>query len=325
MIFIEKIKKTNLIKSLNRHKLLLILVLLISILAIVNRNFFNSFNIRSILNLSSITGFIVIGEALVIITKGIDISVGKIASLSTVILSASMIFFQRYFNNPMVILLSVILTILGSAIIGILNGFFITKLKISPLISTLIGLWLATGIAEYIQKGRPTSLAVDSFNKISNEALFGVIPYSTIVLIVFLIIFYFILNKLPLGRYIYSVGGNEYAAYISGVKTDRIKMLVYILAAVLSAIAGLFLAAFTGFGFPRAASGYEFTAITAVVMGGIAFSGGKGNIVYAIVAVLILELIYKFIYYLGISPFIQGIIVGVILLITVYFNVSKNK
>lgn len=327
MSFKEKIKRINLLQFLNKIKLLLILLLLLLILLFINKDFFNNFNIKSILNLASILGFIVIGESIVIITKQIDISLGKIASLSTVVLSALMIYFQNLnlFSVSIVIFISVILTILAASIMGGLNGFFVTKLGISPLISTLIGFWLATGFAEYIQKGRPTQLAIESFSIINKWAIFNIIPCSSIAIIVVLIIFYFILNKLPLGKYIYSVGGNEYAAYISGINTDRIKMLVYILSSILSAIAGLFLAAFTGFGFPRAAEGYEFTAITAAVIGGVALSGGKGNIVNAIIAILILEVIYKFIYYIGISPFIDGIIVGVILLVAVYANVSKNK
>ena len=325
MTFVKSISRSNVMRFVNRIKLLLVLFVLMLILLFVNKEFYNVFNIRSILNLSSILGFIVIGESLVILTKGIDLSVGKIASLSTVVLSAFMIYFQNYFNGPLVIIISVFLTICVAGLMGSFSGIFVTKFKIAPLISTLIVLWLATGFAGYIQKGRPTEIVIESFNIIGKGSVFNIIPYSTIALLIILLVFYFILNKTSLGKYIYAVGGNEYAAYLSGIKTDRIKILVYILAAVLSAIAGLFLAAYTGYGFPRAADGYEFTAITAAVMGGIALAGGKGNIVNTVLAILILELIYKFLFYIGVSPYIHGVIVGLILLITVYFNVGRNK
>ncbi len=325
MTFVKSISRSNVMRFVNRIKLLLVLFVLMLILLFVNKEFYNVFNIRSILNLSSILGFIVIGESLVILTKGIDLSVGKIASLSTVVLSAFMIYFQNYFNGPLVIIISVFLTICVAGLMGSFSGIFVTKFKIAPLISTLIVLWLATGFAGYIQKGRTTEIVIESFNIIGKGSVFNIIPYSTIALLIILLVFYFILNKTSLGKYIYAVGGNEYAAYLSGIKTDRIKILVYILAAVLSAIAGLFLAAYTGYGFPRAADGYEFTAITAAVMGGIALAGGKGNIVNTVLAILILELIYKFLFYIGLSPYIHGVIVGLILLSTVYFNVSRNK
>ena len=174
MTFIERIKRSNMLIVLNRLKLLLVLIALAIILLFVNKDFFNNYNIKSFLNLASILGFIVIGESLVIITRGIDISVGKIASLSTVILSASMIYFQNFFNAPIVILISVIVTISAAAIMGSLNGFFVSKLKITPLISTLIVLWLATGFAEYIQKGRPTELVIKTFNIIGKGAIFDI-------------------------------------------------------------------------------------------------------------------------------------------------------
>lgn len=308
-----------------RHILLSIYIILALLLITFIDGFYNIFNIASILGLGSIIGFLVIGEALIILTGGIDLSVGNVASFSSVVLAWTMLTCKDQLASPLVIALSVFMAILSGACIGFINGISVTKLRIPPLIATLGGMWIAGGLAEYIFSGVPTRLAIRSFKVVGRLKILGLFPLPFLVFFVIALILSVILEKMKIGRYVYAVGGSKEAAYLSGVKTDKVLITCYVLSGVFSAIGGIFLGAWMIVGDSRAAQGYEFIAITAVVMGGFSLFGGVGNVWDAIIGVYLLQTMRKMIPHLRISPFYEEGIVGTILLIAVLLNVMSVK
>jgi ribose transport system permease protein len=275
--------------------------------------------------LGSIIGFLVLGESIIILLAGLDLSVGAVASFSSVVLAYSMIIFGNSMSVSLVIAFSVVLAILSGAAIGLINGLSVTKLNIPPIIATLGGMWIAMGLAEYIFSGVPTKLEVSSFKLIGRFKVLGVFPLPFLMFMVFAIVSSIILEKTRVGRYVYAVGGSKEAAFLSGLKTDRILITCYTLSGVLSAIGGIFLAAWMIVGDSRGAQGYEFIVITAVVMGGFSLFGGVGNLWDPIIGVFILQTIRKIIPHLRISPFYEEGIVGAILLIAVLINVMSLR
>ncbi len=296
------------------------------LLALTTPEFFNTFNLRSTVTFSSILGFLVLGETIVIITKGIDLSVGSIASLSTVITAALMKFYGKELNNVLIFALCFAISILAGLGIGTINGFFVSYCKVPPFISTLAGLLIGSGFAFFILRGVPTPLAISSFRTIARgNFLIFPIPIPFFSLLIFGITFWYLLSRTSWGKYLYAVGGNEYASFLSGIDTKRIMLSAYQVSGVLAAIGGVMLAALSNAGFPRAAEGYEFRAITAAVIGGVSLSGGEGNLFSALLGIFILTTLGKSIIFWQISPFMEGIFIGSVLLGAMYISVKGKK
>lgn len=308
-----------------RHRLLLVYMVLALGMIIYTDGFFNPFNLASILGLSSIMGFMVIGEALVIITGGIDLSVGNVASFSSVVCAWTMLTFVDKLPVSVVVVLTILFGILCGVFVGFINGFSVAKLKITPLIATLGGFWIAVGLAEYIFSGVPTPLAIKSFSVLGRLKILKIFPLPFIFFSFCSLVVFIILEKMRVGRYVYAVGGSKDAAYLSGIKTERVLIWCYTLSGIFSAIGGIFLAAWMSVGDSRGAMGYEFIAITAVIMGGFSLFGGEGNLWDAVIGIITLQTIRKIIPHLMISTFYEDGIVGAILLIAVLLSVTRRK
>lgn len=308
-----------------RHRLLLVYAALAATMIVLTDGFFNTFNIASILGLGSIIGFMVLGEALVILTGGIDLSVGNVASLASVMTAFTMLKLEGSLPDPLVLVITVLVALACGAAVGVVNGLAVTRLKIPPLIATLGGFWIAVGFAEYVFSGVPTRLAIPAFRFLGRFRLLGTFPLAFLVFLVLAIVVSVVLARMRAGRYVYAVGGAREAAHLSGIKTDRVLMWVYALSGVFAAIGGVFLAAWLNVGDSRAASGYEFIAITAVVMGGFSLFGGEGNLWDGVFGIITLQTIRKIIPHLRISTFYEDGIVGVILLIAVLLSVTGRR
>ncbi|UCF98184.1 MAG: ABC transporter permease [Spirochaetaceae bacterium] len=308
-----------------QHRLLLVYAALAVAMIIFTDGFFNRFNIASILGLGSIMGFMVLGETMVVLTGGIDLSVGNIASFASVMTAWTMITFQNKLPDPVVLVLTVLIGLACGAAVGLINGFAVTRMDIPPLIATLGGFWIAVGFAEFVFSGVPTPLKIQSFRFLGRFKLFGMFPLVFLVFLAFTIVVAVVLTRLRAGRYVYAVGGSREAAYLSGIKTKRVLMFVYLLSGVFSAIGGIFLAAWMNVGDSRGAMGYEFIAITAVVMGGASLFGGQGNLWDSVFGIITLQTIRKIIPHLRISTFYEDGIVGIILLIAVLLNVTGRR
>lgn len=298
-------------KITREYDLLFILLLLLVIMAAKNPGaFFNSRNIASILRLSTIVGIATIGEGLVLLVKDVDLSVGAVMGLVSILTAVIL--------QTSGILTAVVVSLLICAVIGFINGLFIVKGKIPAIITTLGMMWFLRGISGAITSGRLIRITNETFISLSSLSLWNIVPYFFIVLLILGIIAIFTLSKLDIGRHIYAIGGDERAAYYSGINVSRVKITVFMIAAVMYGISGLLLSSYIRCGMPFAAEGYEFRAITAAALGGIALSGGRGKIWKVIPGALILTILYNLITSFAISPYLQGLFEGTILIGAVY-------
>ncbi|MCL6087495.1 MAG: ABC transporter permease [Actinobacteria bacterium] len=313
-IFTDKLNRRIFIRQ---WGVLLVFAGILLIIGIIKPNFYNSTNIKSILNIASIIGFITLGETLVVITRDYDLSVGNLMGLCTVGIAIVMIWFKN--GNP--ILASFISFLMPLAIglfFGLINSLSVVRLKIPSFIATIGIMWVTRGIAYYILRGVPKPVN-DTIKLVGRKEFFN-LPLSFIVFIFIAVIFHIVLTKTRLGLHIYSLGSDSHAALISGVSFVKIKTFVYVMSGFFAGLAAIFLAGWTGTGYPRISDGYEMYALSGVALGGISFSGGSGNVFTPFVGICILQILDKFMIYQNISPFISNIFVGSILIISLYIQ-----
>jgi ribose transport system permease protein len=271
--------------------------------------------------------FLAIGMTFVILTGGIDLSVGAVAGLSTVIVAYTMKY-ASLGNDPATILLSVFFALLCCTAIGLFNGVMVTFFNLPSLIVTLSVTWVATGIANTIVKGTPMALSVFSFRRIIMFRIGNWIPVLFIITILVLGLFCYVFAKLRFGREIYAVGSSAYAAFISGMKVRNVLIRVYTISGLFAGLAGLVIAANLSSGYATAAIDYELYAIAAVVMGGISLTGGEGRLINAFYGVIFLRLLKKIVVFTGlskISGYMEGMIVGSILILVLFFSFMKRE
>jgi len=271
-------------------------------------NFLSPVNISSILNQYSIIGLLALGQLLVVISGGVDLSQGGMVALYSIIAASLM-----QTMNPV---LSLLIATVSIVLLGALNGVLIAKLKMPPFIVTFGVLQICRGIALQIADTKPVAIKIEAFTNLGFLEI-AKIPFSTILwLITAFIVFYFLRNR-KFGRYIFAVGSKEEDARLSGIKTNLIKFSVYVLAALFVSIGALVWTARVKSGQPIGASGYELETIAAVVVGGGSLAGGKGTVSGTIFGVLLFGLISSMLNLLGVPPLWQGMAKGMILLLAV--------
>lgn len=305
------------------HKLIAIYSIILMFAAVSTDGFFSIVNVWGITRLASILGLLTLGEVLVILTGGIDLSVGNIASLSTMLAAAIMQECGQKMDSGLVIAVAVLACLAAGAVLGALSGLAVTRLSVPPFVATMCVMLIAQGFSHYVLRAVPTKLAISSFQVVGRGTVW-LIPVPLVILLSMCLICHYGLTRFPFGRYIYAVGGNEHAAYLSGISIHQIKMVVYILSGLFAASGGLVLAAWSGTGFPRAAQGYELTSIAGAVIGGVSLLGGKGSLWDAMLGILMLATITKLVAYHNVSPFIEQMLVGAILLVAVVFSESRK-
>ena len=307
--------------------LILVIIVLTVACTFFNSSFLTAFNISGVLTETAFMAFLAMGMTLVMLTGGIDLSVGALAGLSTVIIA--LVMDELYVVNDFVtIIVAVVLAVAACSLLGLVNGLCVTKLKLPPLIVTLGMTWIANGIGNSLLKGTPLALSVDAYKDIFRYRLFSWIPITFILVLLILFGMYYLLTRCRWGREFYSVGSNRFAAHISGIKTNSVLRRAYIFSGLFSAVAGILVAAYTGSGYPDAAHNYEIYTIAAVVMGGVSMNGGKGKIQQTFIGVIVLRLLNKLVVFSGlssISGFIEGIIVGALLIAVLLIgNIQKR-
>jgi ribose transport system permease protein len=254
-------------------------IVLFILLSIFAESFFNISNIVNVLKQVSITAILGFGMTLVIISGGIDLSVGSIFAFSAVVM-ASIVKEGKVF-------LGIILGLLIGAIMGLFNGIVISKGKIQPFIVTLATMAIGRSLTLAYTQGIPISLFPNSFRFIGRGDILG-IPVPVIIMFgVFFLVLY-ILKKTKLGLYIYSIGGNEEATKLSGVNVDRYKIIVYTISGIFSAVSAMILTARLNSAQPTFGQGYELDAIATVVLGGASLSGGSGGVLGTLFGALLL-------------------------------------
>ncbi|MCT4543927.1 MAG: ribose ABC transporter permease [Vallitalea sp.] len=317
-------KKTNKIKTNYISKLwhenssIFALVVLVVFAAIASDKFFQVTNIMNVLRQTSIVGLIAIGMTFVIIGGGIDLSAGSVLALS-----GGVIILMQSQGLP--IILCIIAGCIAGITVGTINGIFISKAKLAPFIVTLAISTMARSLLIHFANGA-TLIGKNNatFTRIGNGKL-GVVPIPVIIFALVAIIAHFILNNTKFGTYIYAIGGNEKTAVYSGIRVDRIKIATYMVIGFCIGLASMIESARLA-SVSSSSSGvlYELDAITAVIIGGTSLNGGKGKISGTIVGMLILGIISNIMNLLGISPYLNGAVKGLIILVAVLMQ-RKEK
>jgi len=279
-------------------------------------NFFSLQNMTIVLRQVSINGVLAIGVTFVIITGGIDLSLGSVVALAGVV--------AALFAHPgeYALIVPLALAILMGVGIGGLNGLAITQGKVAPFIVTLGMMTIARGLALVISDGRPVTNLSDSFNAIGGGNVMG-IPIPILIFVSVIVFASILLNQTRIGRYMFAVGGNEKAAYASGIRVNRVKVIAYMICSGLAGLAGIILASRITTGQPNAGVAYELDAIAAVVIGGTSLSGGTGSIGGTVLGVLLIGVINNGLDLLNVSSYYQQIIKGVIIIAAVLIDRKK--
>lgn len=279
--------------------------------------FFSVSNLLNITQQTSINAIIAVVMTFVIISAGIDLSVGSIMAFSGVVLGSCL---HAGIPVPIAILIGLII---GFAT-GLVNGLLISYGKLPPFISTLGMMSVARGAALLYSDGKPISSFTEGFRFIATGEIFG-IPVPVIIMIIVYLIAHFILNRTKLGRYSYAIGGNEEAAILSGINTKYIKSIIYGMSGMLSGFAAVLLTARLNSAQPIAGLMYELDAIAAVVIGGTSLMGGEGKISGTLIGALIMGVLRNGLNLLGVSSFIQQIIIGSVIILAVLIDMLLKK
>lgn len=294
------------------------LIVIFIILSILSPNFLTLTNILNVLRQISINALIAFGMTFVILTGGIDLSVGSILALAGAITAGMM-------SSGMDPFLAVLLGLMAGALMGAFNGFVISKGKVAPFIATLATMTIFRGLTLVYTNGRPISGFSDSvfFTLLGRGYFFG-IPVPVIMMLLSFAVLYFILRKTTFGRRTYAIGGNEEASVLAGIKADRLKIWIYSLTGTLSALAGIILASRLNSAQPTAGVTYELDAIAAVVLGGTSLSGGRGWIFGTLVGALIIGMLNNGLNLLNVSSFYQQVVKGGVILLAVLLDRKKE-
>ena len=293
------------------------LILLVVVISVLNTAFLDLSNLLNLLRQVSINGLIAFGMTFVILTGGIDLSVGSILALSsafTAILITSGL-------DPIVAL---IVGVLGGFLLGVFNGVLVTFGSMAPFIATLATMTIFRGLTLVITDGNPITDLGDSYLfQLFGKGYFFGIPVPAITMIIVFIVLEIILQKTTFGRHTYAIGGNEVASKISGIKVNKVKILIYGISGLMSALAGAILTSRLNSAQPTAGTSYELDAIAAVVLGGTSLTGGKGRIVGTLIGVLIIGVLNNGLNLLGVSSFYQQVVKGIVILIAVLIDRKK--
>ncbi len=309
-----------------KYGMLVALIFLCVIITLLNENFIRPQNLINILRQVSTIGIVAFGVTLVIISGGIDLSSGSIVAFSGVI-TASLVQLEP---NIWTGLASgnLILGLAGGLIAGILagaiNGTIIALTKIPPFIATLGMMQIARGATLVFSSGRPIDKLLDGYLYIGTGSIFG-IPIPVVIYLLLGIIAAIILKKMRIGKYIYAIGGSEQAAKVCGINIARVKIFIYSFAGMMAGFSAIILTARVSSGNPTAGEGYELDAIAAAVIGGASLSGGIGSIFGTVIGALIIGVLNNGLTLLNVSPYLQQIIKGIILIGAVMADAYKNK
>jgi ribose transport system permease protein len=282
--------------------------------------FFSPENVLQLLRQLSFVAILATGQTIVMLTGGIDLSVGSVVALSSCI---SVMAVNAGYSNLVTFLIPVLL----GTLIGSLNGFLVTLVEIIPFASTLATLIVARGFAYVITRGSPQYMlpaAIERFGIYGNQSV-GIVPVPVLIMGFVVLVGYFLLYRTRFGQHIYAVGNNEETSRLAGIHINRTKFLAYCICGMFAGLAGLMYASRLSLGNPAEAGNMNFDSIIPVVMGGAALSGGKGSLTNSIICVIILGTITTIMNMLNVSPFIQDGAKGVILLIAVYFLAEKKS
>ena len=306
------------LKGVGQYGIFMAFVVVCLLLTFTTSKFLTVSNWTIIITQVSINALLAFGVTFVIITGGIDLSLGSIMAV-TGVAAASLAHPDTY---PVIVPIAI--GLLAGVSMGALNGLVITKSKVPPFIVTLGMMTIGRGLALILSKGRPVSNLSDSFNFIGGGNVAG-IPFPIIVLIVTFVVCSVVLKKTILGRYIYAVGGNEQAAKASGIRVNKVKMAVYTICGGLAALAGILLTSRITTGQPNAGVGFELDAIAAAIIGGTSTSGGTGTMTGTLIGALLIGVISNGLDLLNVTSYYQQVVMGAIIIGAVVLDSWNQK
>jgi len=294
------------------------LILIILIISILEPRFLATSNLLNVLRQVSMNALIAFGMTFVILTGGIDLSVGSILALTGAVTAGMM-------ASGMDPILAMLLGLLLGAVLGAINGIIIAKGKVAPFIATLATMTIYRGLTLVYTEGRPISGLGDNmaFQMLGKGYFLG-IPVPVVTMLVSFAILYFILKKTTFGRRVFAVGGNEEASILSGINADRVKIYVYALVGLLAGLASLILTSRLNSAQPTAGEMFELDAIAAVVLGGTSLTGGRGWIVGTLIGALIIGVLNNGLNLIGVSSFFQQVVKGAVILLAVLLDRKKT-
>jgi len=293
------------------------LAALIILFTLLTRAFFTFDNFIVILRQVAVIGICAFGETLVVIAGGIDLSVGSTVALSGVIAAV----LAKFLEVP--VPLAFLAGIAAGGVCGLLNGLLTTRIRIPPIIVTLGTLTIIRGIA-FIVVGGNTVFGMPLSYRVLGRNYIGFIPIPVLIMIVIFVLFFLLLNNFRLGRHIYAIGSNEEAAIISGVNVNRTKLLLFGLSGLMAGISGAILSSRLDSGQAATAEGLELDVLTAVVLGGVSISGGRGRLGSVFVGVLIIGILANGLILLNVQYFYQLVIKGAVLLFAVGLDTFRR-
>lgn len=294
------------------------LVLLVGVISIISPEFRTAGNFLNLLRQATFNGLIAFGMTCVILSDGIDLSVGSTLALSAVICA-------ELIMKGCPAILAMLVALVAGTLLGVISGLLVTKGRLQPFIATLVTMTAYRGLAMIITDGKPISRLADNIASSGNEFAFKLvgkgnfigIPIPAILLIFALVVFFFVLNKTTFGRKVYATGSNAKCAKLVGVNITKTKIIVYAISGFMSALTGLILISRLDSAQPTLGDGYELDAIAAVALGGTSMSGGRGKITGTIAGVLIIAVLNNGMNLLEVSTYYQDVIKAVVILVAV--------
>ncbi|GAB6859336.1 ABC transporter permease [Microbacterium xylanilyticum] len=296
------------------------LIVLVVFFSLASGHFFEWSNLSGILLSTAVIGILALGTTFVIITGGIDLSIGTGMALCAVMVG---VFVQ---NLGLPVWLGVIGGILTGVLMGLINGLNVTFLRLPPFIATLAMMMVAGGLALIVSGVRPIYFTkAPDFQKIALGTLIPGLPNGVLITAVLAVFAAIVLSKTLLGRYTFAIGSNEEATRLSGVNTRRWTIFIYMFAGAFTGVAGVVIASRLGSAQPQIGTGYELQAIAAVIIGGTSLLGGRGSILGTVIGALIMSVLVNGLRILSIQPEWQNVVVGIVILIAVFFDSLRNR
>lgn len=302
------------------------LIALVVVFSLTARGFLSLFNFQNITVTTSETLLMALGETLVIVSGGIDLSVGATLGLAGMVAALAMKGAWGVLGSESTaIAVGTLAGLLTGAAVGFVNGKIITKLKVPPFIVTLGMLGIARGMTLIISDGTTIIGLPPSLGNFGNSVFFSFLPLSVAVTTVLVVVCHFLLARTSLGRYTYAIGGGAEATLRAGVDVDRYRTVIYTLSGLLAAVSGVLITARFSTGSPIAGTNSELNAIAAVVIGGASLFGGEGTVMGAVIGALIIGVLQDGFVILNVQPFWQLVAVGAVIIIAVLIDETRRR
>lgn len=301
-----------------------LIVLVVAVNVLTHGNFLNAGNLTNVLRQIAVNAIMAVGQTFVIITAGIDLSVGSLVGLAGVVMA--LVANALHLGGPGTFAVTLLVGLAVGCAAGWINALPVVKLNLPPFITTLAMMQVARGLAYILAHGQPIPLADSTpFDWLGTGTLAGTVPWIVVVMAIVTVLFAILLGRTAYGRYVLADGGNEEAARLAGIDVRKVKTLVYVISGGCAALAGLLLMARFASGSPQTGTGYELQAIAAVVVGGTSLMGGRGTIVGTFFGALLIGVLNNVMNLLNIESYTQQIVLGVVILLAVVADELRKR